>query len=251
MQRFYNDQAVLECRRTPWDELIFGFHCAEITLFEAQNKEAGIEVFSQFEAWAQAQKVKFAYGRFESERDVKQLVHNAGFYFAEASYRIHHSKLQATSDFDRLIRQGPIFEPAIETDHEAIRNILATDFEYSRIHEDPWVEQTKSSLRYRNWLSDLIAQRKEVYTYRLKNEVIGLHIQNCEGEIVNMVLTGVKRSHALLGGSLWAEAIRLNRKKGILQAQTVISAANIPIVNLYRRLEFQFDELLLGFHKRW
>jgi hypothetical protein len=66
-----------------------------------------------------------------------------------------------------------------------------------------------------------------------------------------LVLTGVKRSHALLGVSLWAQVLRLNRLRGVCETQTLISAANLPIVNLYRRFEFQFEELLLGFHKRW
>ena len=246
-----NDHASLECRRTPWDERIFGFPCAEITQFTAGDEQAGLDVLSQFEAWAQEQGLQFAYGRFEPTRLVKRVVHQAGFYFAEASYRIRHHKLQSSEAFDRLIRPGPVLEPANEADQEMLRNILATDFQYGRIHEDPWVELVASSLRYRNWLSDLVAQRHEIYAYRLKGEVIGLHVQRSEGDQVNLVLTGVKRSHALLGVSLWAEVLRLNRLRSVRQTHTLISAANIPIVNLYRRFEFQFEALLIGFHKRW
>lgn len=251
MQRLQNSHALIECRRTPWDERVFGFPCAEITYFEAKTREAGIEVFDQFENWAQIQKVKFAYGRFESKQLVKQLVHEADFYFAETSFRIHNNKIKNSANFDRLIRQGPILEASHESDHEALRQILEADFEHGRIHEDPWVEPRTASLRYRNWLTDLLAQRHEVYTYRLKDKVIGIHIQRCDGEKVDMVLTGVIRSHALLGVSLWAEVMRLNRYRGIQQAHTVISAANIPIVNLYRRFEFNFSEIMLGYHKRW
>jgi hypothetical protein len=251
MPRLHNDHATLECRLTPWDERVFGFPCAEITHFQAEHGAAGLEVLNQFEAWGQAQGVKFAYGRFQPTRLVKQAVHQAGFYFAEASYRIRHHKLQGTDAFDRLIRPGPVLESANEADHDTLSTILATDFEHGRIHEDPWVEPAVASLRYRNWLTDLLAQQYEVYTYRLKGEVIGLHIQRGEGEAVELVLTGVKRSHALLGVSLWAQALRLNRLRGVRETQTLISAANLPIVNLYRRFEFHFEELLLGFHKRW
>lgn len=251
MPRLFNGQATLECRRTPWDERVFGFPCAEITHFQAEHQAAGLDVLHQFEAWAQVQGVQFAYGRFEPTRLVKQLVHQAGFYFAEASYRIRHHKLQGSEAFDRLIRPGPLLESAKEADHEALRTILASDFEHGRIHEDPWVEPAVASLRYRNWLTDLLAQQHEVYTYRLKGEVIGLHIQRGEGEKVDLVLTGVKRSYALLGVSLWAEVLRLNRLRGVRETHTLISAANVPILNLYRRFEFQFESLLLGCHKRW
>lgn len=251
MHRLYNDHATLEFRRTPWDERIFGFACAEITHFQAKHEAAGLDVLLQFDAWAQAQGVQFAYGRFEPTRLVKQVVHQAGFYFAEASYSIRHHKLQSSEPFDRLIRPGPVLEPATEADQEALRNILATDFEHGRIHEDPWIDQAMSSQRYRNWLTDLLAQQHEIFIYRLKGEVIGLHVQRVAGEKVDLVLTGVKRSHALLGVSLWAEALRLNRLRGIREAKTLISAANIPIINLYRRFEFNFENILLGFHKRW
>ncbi len=251
MLRLHNDHAALECRRTPWDERVFGFPCAEITHFHASNEVAGSDVLRLFEAWAQAQEVQFAYGRFEPTQLVKQIVQQAGFYFAEASYRIRHHKLQGSDAFDRLIRSGPVLEPANEADYEALRTILATEFEHGRIHEDPWVEPATAALRYRNWLTDLIAQRHEVYTYRLKGEVIGLHIQRGDAEKVDLVLTGVRRSHALLGVSLWAEVLRLNRLRGVRETHTLISAANVPIVNLYRRFEFQFESLLLGYHKRW
>jgi hypothetical protein len=251
MQRLHNDHAELECRRTPWDDRVFGFPCAEITHFLAEHEAAGLEIFNQFEAWVQEQGVKFAYGRFEPTRQVKQLVHQAGFYFAEVSYKICHRKLQSSHTFDRLIRHGPVLEAASDRDHQALRTILSTDFEHGRIHEDPWVKSSAASLRYYNWMADLLAQHFEVYVYRLKSEVIGIHIQRSEGEKVDLVITGVKRSHALLGASLWAEVLRFNRLRGALEAHTMISAANIPIVNLYRSFEFQFDALLLGFHKRW
>ncbi len=251
MPRLQNDHAALECRRTPWDERVFGFPCAEITHLLVVQEAAGLELFRQFETWARVQGVLFAYGRFEPTRLVKQVMHQSGFYFAEASYRIRHHKLQGSAAFDRLIRSGPLLETATKSDHAALCAILADDFKYGRMHEDPWVDQALASLRYGNWLSDLLVQKHEVYTYRFKGEVIGLHIQREEGDRVDLVLTGIKRSHALLGVSLWAEALRLNRLRGVRETHTLISAANIPIVNLYRRFEFQFDELLLGFHKRW
>jgi hypothetical protein len=251
MVHFYNDNAILECRRTPWDDRVFGFPCAEITHFQAQHTGAGIDVFSQFDTWAQTEDMQFAYGRFEPTRLVKQVVHKAGFYFAEASYQAHHYKLQSSDHLDRLIRPGPVLELSTKADHQTLRVILANDFEHGRIHEDPFVEANLASLRYQNWLTDLLAQQDEVYSYRLKGELIGLHIQRCEGDKVHMILTGVKRSHALLGVSLWAEVMHINRLRGMRQAHTLISAANIPIVNLYRRFEFQFDKMLLGFHRRW
>ncbi|WP_394415853.1 hypothetical protein [Roseateles sp. BYS78W] len=244
--------ASLDCRLTPWDERVFGVPCAEITGLDGHDDETQIlALLQQFDTWARENGVRFAYARVAPEAAAKRAFHRAGFYFAEASYRVGHRHIQGSAVFDRLIRRGPVLEPAVVADHAALQQILADDFEHGRIHEDPWVTREQAALRYRNWLHDLIEQGHELLCYRLKGEVIGLHVQRADEGRVDLVLTGVKRSHALLGASLWAEVLRLNRLRGVREAHTLISAANIPILNLYRRLDFQFDALLVGFHKRY
>ena len=253
MPSFNINDAVLECRLTPWDERVFGYPCAEITLLNIATSDevAILALFASFDEWVKKQGVRFAYGRFSPSALEKRTLHQAGFYFAEASYRIRHTRIQSTESFDRLIRPGPVLEPAREEDYPALQDILAQDFHHGRVHEDPWVLPEDAARRYRFWLNDLSAQKHEILTYRFKDEVIGLHIQRATDAVVDLVLTGVKRSHSLLGVPLWAEVLRLNRQRGIREAHTLISAANVPILNLYRRFEFQFDSLLLGFHKRY
>jgi hypothetical protein len=68
---------------------------------------------------------------------------------------------------------------------------------------------------------------------------------------IDLILTGVKRSLALLVVSLWSELLKLKRLRSVREMHTMISAANIPIDNLCGRFEFQFEALLLGLHKRW
>ena len=243
--------ALLDYRPTPWDEIIFGFPCAEILSLTATNDEELTHLLTEFNAVAIRSGVKFAYSRVDSSARNKRAFHAAGFYFAEASYKIQNTRIQASSKFDCLIRSGPELVLATPDDHEAIREILAEDFKHGRIHGDPWVTQQQAADRYRNWLLDLINQEHEVYTYRNKGEVIGLHIQFGSDQSADLVLTGLKRSHALLGASLWADVLRMNRLRGVHVVHTMISAANIPIINLYRHFEFQFEAFLCGFHKRY
>jgi hypothetical protein len=251
MPELRHQTARIDCRRTPWDERVFDFPCAEITSLTAESRDDITLALALFDQWATTEGVRFAYGRFSPTPVNKMALHLAGFYFAEASYRICNTRVQASSAFDNLIRPGPSLSASTEDDLPHLRDILATDFEHGRIHEDPWVERAQASRRYRLWLDDLRQQGHEIFTYRLKGEVIGLHVQRGDSEQVDLVLTGVKRSHALLGASLWAEAMRLNRLRGVRKVHTLISAANIPIMNLYRRFEFQFETMLLGFHKRY
>lgn len=251
MQRLTYHNALLECRRTPWDERIFAFPCAEITTLQAIEFQEASALLRQFDAWARQEDINFAYGRFEPSVVNKKALYGAGFYFAEASYRLHHARIQYSQALDELIRPGLRLAPAQSADFPVMQEILAADFEHGRIHEDPWVQRSEAADRYRYWLLDLQAQAYTILAYQLKGQTIGLHIQRNHSDSTEWILTGLKRSHALLGASLWADVLKWNRERGVHKVSTLVSAANIPILNLYKRLDFQFESLWLGFHKRY
>lgn len=242
---------VIEWRLTPWDEVVFGYPCAEITEFRASDAIAGLALINEFEAWARGRGVLFAYGRFDSNEITKGVLSTAGYYFAEASYRIRSQQLAKTAHFDSLIRPGPSLIRAQQDDLDEMLGILTSDFHFGRMHEDPWVSSEEAALRYKNWLYSLHEQGSEVYAYQDAGRVIGLHVQNTLEGRADLTLTGVGARYSPLAASLWALVLRLNRERGVKQAWTTISAANIPIVNLYSRFGFQVEALLLGFHKRW
>lgn len=253
MTRLSCRSASLACRLTPWDERVFGHRCAEITALEVGDAADLGPLLALFNDWARQEQVAFAYGRFPPTAAIKAAFHEAGFYYAEASYRLRHARIQQTASLDALARPGPVLQPAQPADLARVQDILAEDFHHGRIHEDPWVDPADAAQRNRNWLADLQAQRHDILTYQLKGEVIGLHVQRAAapGPGIEWVLTGVKRSHALLVVSLWAEVMKWNRAQGVREVHTLISAANVPILNLYRRLDFQFESLLIGFHRRY
>jgi hydrogenase nickel incorporation protein HypA/HybF len=116
--------------------------------------------------------------------------------------------VQAGTAFDRFIRPGPQLNPAEDAHLGRIREIMQSDFEHGRIQEDPYVPRAVAGLRYRHWLDDLIAQKHEIYAYVLDGDVVGLHVQRRDGDAAHLVLTGVTRSHALLGLPLWAQVMR-------------------------------------------
>lgn len=242
---------VIEWRLTPWDEVVFGYPCAEITDFRASNVETGLALINEFETWARGRGVLFAYGRFDSNTITKRVMGTAGYYFAEASYRVRSQQLAKTAHFDSLIRPGPNLIRAQQRDFDEMLGILTSDFHFGRMHEDPWVSSEAAALRYRNWLYSLYEQGAEIYAYEDAGRVIGLHVQHTLDSRADLTLTGVGARYAPLAASLWALVMRLNREHGVNLAWTTISAANIPIVNLYSRFGFQVEALLLGFHKRW
>lgn len=248
----HDGETWISYRDTPWDERVFGFRCAEITELHAATAEGLRALLATFELCMRSRDVKLAYARVDGGSALFKLgLQEAGFYFAEASYKVSHRNLKSTALFDRLIRPGPELVPAEEQHFERLRSILQNDFAHGRLHEDPYVPVGLAGLRYRGWLDDLIAQNREIYAYEFKGDVIGLHVQHRRADTADLVLTGVTRSHALLGLTLWAQVMQLLRAQHVERAESLISAANVPILNLYRHFQFSFDGYLCGYHVRY
>jgi hypothetical protein len=242
----------LTYRTAPWDARVLGGPVLDITTFEGSAPDELRALLVRFDAVAAATGAGLAYVRVDGEaRAQKRALLEDGFAHVETSYRVAHTRVQQAAEHDRFVRRGAELVPADGAALDVIRRILAEDFEHGRLHEDPWVPREAAAARYRNWLDDLVAQEHEIYAYVAQGRVVGLHVQKRRGDVADLVLTGVTRSHALLGVPLWATALRLVREQGVREARTLISAANVPIVNLYARLGFTFTTCLLGFHKRY
>ena len=247
-----SDRTTLEYRDAPWDQRTLGYPCLEITSLIGTDEAELAALLARFDAEADRHDAGFAYTRVSGDAKAqRRALSEAGFYHAESSYRVAHSQVQRATATDRYLRRGTELRPALETDFEAIADILERAFEHGRLHEDLYITRELAGLRYRRWLPDLVAQHAEIYAYVAGSEVIGLHVQRRSGDVADLIVTGVKSSHALMGVPLWAEVMRLIRSQGVREARTLISAANVPIMNLYSRLEFTFQELLCGYHKRF
>lgn len=248
----HDGETWLSYRDTPWDERVFGFRCAEVIDLTAATAEGLRALLARFELEMRSRDVRLAYTRVDGGSALfKRGLQEAGFYFAEASYMVSHRHVRSTTVFDRLIRPGPQLVPAEPAHLDRLRSILQNDFVHGRLHEDPYVPTGLAGLRYRGWLDDLIAQKREVFAYEFKGDVIGLHVQQRHDDTADLILTGVTRSHALLGLTLWAQVMQLLRGQHVERADSLISAANVPILNLYRHFQFSFDRYLCGYHVRY
>ncbi|MCC7053577.1 MAG: hypothetical protein IT355_09930 [Gemmatimonadaceae bacterium] len=247
-----SDSTALEFREAPWDQRTLGFPCLEITALRGEDPAELAALLAAFDAEAARRDAGFAYTRVAADaRALRRALTEAGFYHAECSFRVAHTQVQKSGEMDRWIRRGAVLRPAGPEDHEAMESILESAFEHGRFHEDLYISRELAGLRYRRWLADLVAQGSEVYAYCAGDDVIGLHVQQRHGDVADLILTGVKTSHALMGVPLWAEVMRLVRTQEVREARTLISAANVPIVNLYSRFNFTFQALLSGYHKRY
>lgn len=133
-----------------------------------------------------------------------------------------------------------------------VQEIAATDFLFGRFLEDPFLEAGLGATRHANWVGDLLDQGL-LYVAVLNDRVLGFHAErlSSDGKEADLILTGTARKYSLLSLPLWVSALDSLRERGVTRASTMISAANIGVLNLYCALDFHFDQTLLGFHKRY
>ncbi len=81
------------------------------------------------------------------------------------------------------------------------------------------------------------------------NKTVGFLIYEIKKDNAVLVLGGVSDKYRMLAYNFWFDTLQNIKKQGVNNIETVISAANIDVVNLYVFFEFTFKKLLNGYHK--
>lgn len=239
-------------RLTPWDERAFGFPTSEILSISSSNFSQLPLLLAKVDQWNAAQGVRYCVSRIaSSDHQLKAAMQGAGFYFAETSLTLSKTKLDQC-DLNAITPRRVHLRPATVFDIQAVRSIAANDFKFGRFLEDPFLEAGLASSRHANWAEDLITQGLMQIAFT-SSEIIGFHADRLDGDgkSADLILTGTTSKYAMLSLPLWVSALESLQKRQITNASTMISAANIGVVNLYRALDFRFDAAFLGFHKRY
>ena len=64
----------------------------------------------------------------------------------------------------------------------------------------------------------------------------------------DLILGGTRAEQAVLAYPFWSAVLGRLKQEGVRRVETVISAANLGVLNLYARLGFQAHETLVGLH---
>lgn len=236
-------------RLTPWDERALGFRTAEITRLECEDAAAGAELLRQAEAWARSQGVHYLFGRFDARSAAsKHAVLAEGFQIVESSLTLSRPHLRQLPVVPRGMKPG--LRPATEDDIAALRAIARDDFAHGRFLEDPSIDPAAAASRTANWIEDLVRQGL-VQTAESRGRLIGFHAErvNVSDAHADLLLTGAAAPYAMLAFPLWVAALESLAERGIGSCSTLISTANVGVINLYARLGFHFDAALFGFRK--
>ena len=238
----------LNYKYTPWDEKSFEMETREIISVEYQDENDLTQLIEKFEKTLNTNTL--VYFRQNSQDLVaKKVLLTHGYYIAETALQIKLTKVKKV-DFSLIYRNNlQIDEQINEEDIKQIEDIAYHSFNYSRFHEDPFLDIEKSRKRYANWINDLIEQGKSVYVYRQNGEVISFQFYTIENNMANLILGGSKEGYGMMTLYFFSTVMTDLQKSGIRKMITMISVSNTGILNTYITFGFLAQKTFFDYHK--
>ena len=212
---------------TPWDRAALGIDSFEV-------KAATAEAMAQMEQAPGHYSIKF--DPFAS----KKLLHEHGFYYCDTLLEPYCK----AANF--VAHRSPDASVTRETALDAVLAICHGAFTHGRFHRDFNVEKARADARYDRWLAELHGKRL-VYGLQHRGALAGF-VAVVEDKFV---LHAVAESHRGRGLArhLWTALCETLFAAGTQQVSSSISATNLPALNLYASLGFDFRNPLDVYHR--
>lgn len=205
----------------------------------------------------------FVQARFPVDTTVAATLAQCGFYFVETVLSPHVS-LSKYALLDRFVADpgGVLPGRCAVSDLEvadvaegdpallaAVRAIAGESFVDDRFHVDHHCDHATANRRYQLWVDDLLRDDGvRCHVLRLRSQPVAF-LASRRGDLL---LAGFapRYAGAGLGEYFWLRVLQDLRRGGTNVVRTVISASNVPALNLYVRLQFKFAAPRATFH-RW
>jgi len=218
---------MLSIRPAPWDTAVFGIDCFDIS-------DAHEDALSHAATHT---------GHYTAKVDPladKALLHRYGFYYTD-------TLIEPRCLADR-------WQPVLDS-HASIATDVALDlllpmcdssFLHGRFHRDFNLPADRADQRYKQWLGQL-HQADDVLGLYYDHKLAGF--MACNGG--KLLLHTINKEHRGRGlaRSLWSCAIDSLFANGTSEVRSSISAANMPVLNLYASLGFRFEKPVDIYHR--
>jgi len=250
-QRSRTETLVLEYALVPWDSRIFDFPVAQISAISVEDVAVAGADFDAFNAWRDVHQVALVSCRLPHDRlRESMLLESQGFRFVEMVYPMRYNSVQAAAFPASDLR----IERATLSDLESIQEIGAAAFATGRFNMDPRIGPDLGGKRYAVWVANSLQSESQIVVKALlENQLVGFFIyENRPDDSTYWHLTAVSPAHQGrgIGGILWREMIMLHQREARKKIETVVSARNTPVLNLYAKLGFRFESPQMTFHWR-
>lgn len=204
---------------TPWDTAAFGMPTWELTEYSEKALQQAAQTVGHYTL------------KVDPSAD-KQLLHEYGFYYCDTLIEPHCNATRL-----RAVRH-PEANISMDVDVEQALAICHGAFVHGRFHRDFNLPRAAADLRYDNWLKQLL-DAQQVYGLYWQDVLAGFigHSGN------NLVLHALAEKFRGKGWSKywWSAVCGELLETGHHEVKSSISAANLPVLNLYASLGFSFN----------
>jgi len=214
-------------RDSPWDTAVYGVSCYEITEYrEALLTHAAATP-----------------GHYSLKVDPladKRLLHEYGFYYTDTLLEpvCRVGELQAHAH--------PAAAVATDVALPDVLHICRGAFSHGRFHRDFNLPRTQADQRYVQWLEQMHG-RGEVLGLMFEDELAGF-IGHASGALLLHAVAERFRGRGL-AKFMWSAACEHMFAQGEERLSSSISAANLPVLNLYASLGFRFRAAVDVYHR--
>ncbi|MCZ8316200.1 hypothetical protein [Phreatobacter sp.] len=243
-----NSGARLVIRPTPWDARALGRPTLDITEAALAGDEGitdDADVITAFHRLCGEEQAGLVTCRLPAERRAAiARLQAIGFRYVETVQTLRFPNL---ARFAPSCRPAPLRTPTAE-DHPALIAQAAETFHFGRFAEDPAIPAEVNQLRQVDWMEGLLAGRATVLvTGAAQRPGAFMAFTTADGS-ADLVLGGTQPDQAVLALPFWTAVLLHLKDQGVRRIDTVVSAANIGVANLYARLGFQLTGTLVGLH---
>ena len=232
-------------RENTWDYKSFHSKVSEIIDFSAgKNSEQVLKQYLEYcvndNFWISI--VRVDQGKIEN----RLLLQKNKFDLIETSYEIfcEFKNLKNLNKFDNISDKFSLRE---DCSIPEVQNLAELIFHYGRFSEDLAIDKRKSNLRFKNWCWDLYCgDYRRVFLYHNKT-IIGFMFFETKENTMQLVLGGMHPKYSHLAYFFWTHILQKYGKSK--RIKTMISAANLGVLNLYSFFGFKVGKCLIGYRR--
>tara|TARA_B100000787_G_C16173045_1_gene287523 strand:+ start:164 stop:952 length:789 start_codon:yes stop_codon:yes gene_type:complete len=231
----------LSATKVPWDTKAFGYPVASIDLIKLYHEDCVNKDFEGFIHWVAQEKIRLVSCRLPHD-DIRSIMflESQSFKFIEmVLHPIIHINDSRLSDF-----KGFIVEPVGGHELGIVSAMAEKAFGFERYHIDPRVNSDAADIRYSSWVKNTSTHKdQQLVKISLQDDILGFFvIQKLSADKFYWHLTALNPEFVGrgFGVGVWSAMISYCRDLGARYAQTTISGGNVPVLNLYSRLNARF-----------
>lgn len=239
----------IEVRRTHWNDMVMARSTCEIIDCCPDSSEFHT-LLQQAMEYIKYSGFEYVQARVVHIREKRHTLEQAGFYYTELSYELSFCNPKAYM-FDRDLSSRLVLTPAQSLQEiDFIKATARDNFKHGRVLEDLNIDFSAAQQRTANWIDVLANAPHELWIAKYGDKLVGFHAQrpSAHGNELDWILTGTCSAFSMLSVPLWHAAFKMAQDRDIKLIKTVISAANVGVLNLYNLFPFRVDKALCGYH---